>query len=173
MSSAYHPETDGSTGRANRTIVQMIRQCIGPTQKDWVAKLPAIEFAINSSRSESTGYAPFFLNNGRMPRSMIWNSAKASEFPGVRVFAQRLKSAIMAAHDSVLAACIKQTRVANRHRQRAPFAQDDLVYISTKNMTFPKGLARKFIPKYTGPYKIVRDFENNSYCIDIPPSMCQ
>lgn len=49
MSSAYHPESDGATERANRTIVQMIRQCIGTNQKDWVVKLPAIEFAINSA----------------------------------------------------------------------------------------------------------------------------
>ncbi|KAF8814452.1 hypothetical protein BYT27DRAFT_7062495, partial [Phlegmacium glaucopus] len=55
----------------NHTVTQMLRQCIHPNQKDWVAKLPAIEFAINSARSESTGYAPFFLNFGRMPRSMI------------------------------------------------------------------------------------------------------
>jgi hypothetical protein len=49
MLSAYHPETDGATERANRTIVQMLRQCISDKQKDWIAKLPAIEFAINSS----------------------------------------------------------------------------------------------------------------------------
>ena len=67
MSSAYHPQTDGATERANRTITQMIRQCIHPNQKDWVTKLPAIEFAVNSARSASTGYAPFFLNFGRMP----------------------------------------------------------------------------------------------------------
>ena len=64
MSSTYHPETDGSTERANRTIGQMLRACIGTTQKDWVMRLPAIEFAINTARSESTGYAPFFLNTG-------------------------------------------------------------------------------------------------------------
>ncbi|KJA27562.1 hypothetical protein HYPSUDRAFT_99362, partial [Hypholoma sublateritium FD-334 SS-4] len=57
--------------RANRTITQMLRQCIGGKQTDWVAKLPAIEFAINSARSETTGYSPFFLNHGRMPRPMI------------------------------------------------------------------------------------------------------
>lgn len=74
MSSAYHPETDGSTERANRTIAQMLRCCIGPNQKDWVSRLPAIEFAINSATSESTGYAPFFLNTGRMPRQMIWDA---------------------------------------------------------------------------------------------------
>ena len=47
MSSAYHPESDGSTERANRTVTQMLRQCIGDTQKDWVSKLPAVKFAIN------------------------------------------------------------------------------------------------------------------------------
>ena len=47
MLSAYHPETDGSTERANRTVGQMLRSCIGPNQKDWVSRLPAIEFAIN------------------------------------------------------------------------------------------------------------------------------
>ncbi|CAA7268534.1 unnamed protein product [Cyclocybe aegerita] len=83
MSSAYHPESDGATERANKTVTQMIRHCIGQTQKDWVQKLPAIEFAINSARSESTGFAPFFLNMGRMPRSFIWDSNKPSEFPGV------------------------------------------------------------------------------------------
>src|SRR5262245_34458123 len=36
MSSAYHPETDGSTERANRTVTQMLRQCVRPDQKDWV-----------------------------------------------------------------------------------------------------------------------------------------
>lgn len=34
MSSAYHPESDGSTERANRTLTTMIRQCIHPSQKD-------------------------------------------------------------------------------------------------------------------------------------------
>jgi hypothetical protein len=36
MSSAYHPQTDGATERANRTVTQMLRQCINPNQKDWV-----------------------------------------------------------------------------------------------------------------------------------------
>jgi hypothetical protein len=49
MSSAYHPQSDGATESANKTLMQMLRQCIDAKQKDWVSKLPAIEFAINSS----------------------------------------------------------------------------------------------------------------------------
>ena len=104
MSSAYHPETDGSTERANRTVAQMLQQCINEKQTDWVSKLPAIEFAINSARSESTGFAPFVLNTGRMPRSMIWTSPKSNEYPTVRAFAIQRKLALMSAHDSILAA---------------------------------------------------------------------
>ncbi|KAF8836650.1 hypothetical protein BDN67DRAFT_910745 [Paxillus ammoniavirescens] len=44
----------------NHTITQMLQQCVAPHQRDWVLKLPAIEFTINSACSESTGYAPFF-----------------------------------------------------------------------------------------------------------------
>ena len=168
MSSSYHPQTDGATERANRTVTQMIRQCIHPNQKDWVTKLPAIEFAINSARSESTGYAPFFLNFGRMPRSMIWNDADPGEFPAIREFALQKKFALMAAHNSILAARVKQTRDANKKRQDLPFKTGDLVYLSSKNISFPKGLARKLIPKYLGPYKIIEDFGNSSFKLELP-----
>ena len=141
MSSAYHPQSDGSTKRANRTITQMLRQCIQPDQKDWVSRLPAIEFAINCARSESTGFAPFFLNFGRMPRTTIWDSASNNEYPSVRDFALQKKLALMSAHDSIIAARVKQTRDANRKRQAIPFQLNDLVYLSNKNISFPKGLA--------------------------------
>ncbi|TFY51530.1 hypothetical protein EVJ58_g10514 [Rhodofomes roseus] len=167
MSSAYHPQSDGSTERANRTVTQMLRQCISPNQRDWVTKLPAIEFAINLARSESTGYAPFFLNTGRMPRPMIWNNPSTDEYPAVRAYVQRVKYALMAAHDSIIAARVKQTRNANRHRRPAPFVQGDLVYLSTKNLSLPRGLARKLIPKYIGPYQLLRDYGNNSFQVEL------
>jgi len=113
MSSAYHPEMERSTERANQTVMQMLRQCIRLKQKDWVEKLPAIEFAMNSACSESTGYAPFFLNTGSMLQSMIWNSPESNEFPGIQNFALKRKLALVAAHDSIIAAQVKQTRTTN------------------------------------------------------------
>ena len=171
MSSAYHPQSDGATERANRTVTQMLRQCIHPNQKDWVTKLPAIEFAINSARSVSTGYAPFFLNFGRMPRTMIWDSVPSTEFPAIREFALQKKLALIAAHDCILAARVKQVRDANKKRQIVPFQVGDLVYLLSKNISFPKGLARKLIPKFLGPYKITSDFENASFQLDLPPHL--
>ena len=139
MSSSFHPQSDGTTERANRTVTQMLRQCISPDQRDWVSKLPGVEFAINSARSQTTGYAPFVLNYGSMPRSMIWNSD--SEYPGVRVFAQKMKNAILAAHDAIIAARVKQTRLANNRRKESPFVKGDFVYLSSQNLSLPKGRA--------------------------------
>jgi hypothetical protein len=167
MSSAFHPQTDGATERANRTITQMLRQCVSNDQKDWVSKLPAIEFALNSARSESTGFAPFFLNTGRMPRSMILDAGGSSEYPGVR-FSPKTRSR---AHDSILAARVKQTRLANRKRRPTPFIEGDLVYISTKNLSLPKGRARKLFSKYIGPYPIEKSFGNNSFRVQLPPEL--
>jgi hypothetical protein len=138
-----------------------------------VAKLPAIEYAINSARSESTGFAPFFLNSRRMPRSMLWSSTPSNEFPSVRDFALSRKLAIMAAHDSILSARIIQTRDANRKRRTAPFKAGELVYLSSKNISFAKGIARKLIPKFIGPYKILQDFGNSSFKLDLPPHLKQ
>ena len=47
LSSSFHPQTDGATERANRTMTQMLRQCVRPDQKDWVSRLPAVELAMN------------------------------------------------------------------------------------------------------------------------------
>ncbi|KAJ3003961.1 hypothetical protein NUW54_g5037 [Trametes sanguinea] len=171
ISSAYHPESDGSTERANRTIGQMLRQCISPNQRDWVSKLPAIEFAINSAQSDTTGYAPFFLNSGQMPRSMIWDDTAKDEYPGVQSYAERVKNAVMSAHDSIIAARTKQTHDANRRRRPTPFVSGDLVYLSTKNISLPRGYSHKLAPKYIGPYKILRDYGNNSYKLDLPADL--
>ena len=171
MSSSFHPQSDGATERANRTITQMLRQCVAPDQRDWVLKLPAIEFAINSASSQTTGYAPFVLNYGRMPRSMIWNSN--TEYPGVRTFAQRMKDAVLTAHDAIIASRMKQTRAANNQRKEAPFALGDLVYLSTKNLSLPKGRARKLAPKFVGPYKILQDYKNNTFLLDLPSELKQ
>ena len=47
MSTSFHPQTDGQTERANRTLEDMLRHYINPSQNDWDQHLAAIEFAIS------------------------------------------------------------------------------------------------------------------------------
>ena len=168
MFSAYHPQSDSSTECANHMVTQMLHQCIHPNQKDWVLWLLAIKFAINSVQSASTGYAPFFLNFGRMPQVMLWSSAPSSKFPAVWEFTMQKKLALLAAHNSILSIHVRQTRDTNHKQQSAPFKKDNLVCLSSKNISFSRGLARKLIPKYIGPYRILRDYGNSSFQLELP-----
>ena len=65
MSTAYHPQTDGQTERANRTLEEMLRARINFKQTDWDDHLAAAELAINNAQQASTGFSPFHLNYGQ------------------------------------------------------------------------------------------------------------
>ncbi|KAF8597467.1 hypothetical protein BDV93DRAFT_452787, partial [Ceratobasidium sp. AG-I] len=101
--------------------------CVNSRQDNWVTRLAGIEFAINSARSDTTGFAPFYLNYGRVPTPMIHNVD--SEYPGVQEYVYPIKVAIMAAHDAIIDARVKMTKQANKHRRPAQFAVGDLVYL--------------------------------------------
>ena len=79
----------------------------------------------------------------------------------------------MSAHDSILAAWVKQIHDANRKQQEVLFKEGDFIYLSTINISFPEGLALKLIHKYIGPYKILEDFNNQSFRIDSPSHLKQ
>jgi hypothetical protein len=59
LSSAYHPETDGSSERSNKTINQCICYHVRCNQKGWVRALPRIRFDIMNSVNASTGFLNF------------------------------------------------------------------------------------------------------------------
>lgn len=76
-----------------------------------MSKLPAIEFAINSAHSDTTGYTPFMLNYSYMPHLMIFKTD--AKYPGVRAFTQKIKNTVMSAHDAIINVQVKQTYLAN------------------------------------------------------------
>ena len=65
MSLGFHPQTDGQTERANRSIEEILRAYVGKRQNDWDERLGMVEFAYNNSVHSSSGYTPFYLCYGR------------------------------------------------------------------------------------------------------------
>ncbi|KAL1938571.1 hypothetical protein VTO73DRAFT_11594 [Trametes versicolor] len=173
MSTVFHPQTDGASERAIRNIAQVLRAMVESDQHDWVDKTPLVEFAINSSASATTGFAPFELNYGHMPR-MTQLAEATTKFPGVHAFAERARLNLEQAHDAIIQARIQQTHFANAHRsaEPRPYAPGDLVYLSTKNLALPKNRARKLAPKFVGPYKVtIAHPETSSYTLDLPDEL--
>jgi hypothetical protein len=88
MATAFHPQMDGATEQANRLIGQILRSVVRDDQKDWAAKCPMVELALNSNVSATTGFAPFELNHGYMPRIDLPVNTDTT-FKGVSQFAQQ------------------------------------------------------------------------------------
>ena len=131
-----------------------------------------VEFALNSSVSVSMGYAPFELNYGYISQlGQCLNTN--SKFVGVHQFVEQALWNIMAAHDAIIAAHMMQTHHVNRHRQPGNvFTPGDRVYLSMKNLALPKGRAKKFLPKFIGPYKVIETHTAAStVTIELPPEL--
>ena len=128
-----------------------------------------VEFTINSSINATTGYAPFELNYGYMPRSGQHISTNTT-FKGVKQFAQQAMWNLMDAHDAILEHRIEQTHYSNKCRQPGiKYQINDLVYLSTKNLTLPKHRARKLMPKFIGSYKILKVMnESSNVTLELP-----
>ena len=80
---------------------------------------------------------------------------------------------IMAAHDAIIAACGMQMHHANRHRRPGDaFAPGNRVHLSTKNLVLPKGRAKKLLPKFIGPYKVVEmHTAASTVTLELPPEL--
>ncbi|QRW18773.1 Transposon Ty3-I Gag-Pol polyprotein [Rhizoctonia solani] len=152
LSSAFHPQTDGMTEQLIQSMSGIICVCVNPALRDWALKLPSIEFAINSARSETTGFSPFLLNYGRVPRPMLVRTG--TDMHGVREAARNIKYALMIAHDAIIGAHVSQMVESNQHQRPSPFKQGNRVYVSTKNMRVPMGKPHKLLAQWIGPVVI-------------------
>uniref|UniRef100_A0A8C7ZJZ8 Gypsy retrotransposon integrase-like protein 1 n=1 Tax=Oryzias sinensis TaxID=183150 RepID=A0A8C7ZJZ8_9TELE len=65
---AYHPMGNGGTERFNRTLGNMIRALPLRTKQEWAQQIQTLTFAYNATVHETTGFAPFYLMFGRVPR---------------------------------------------------------------------------------------------------------
>ena len=64
LSTAFYPETDGATERANQELETYFRIFTSFQYEDWAFQLPIAMLALNSRVSQSTRLSPFFMTHG-------------------------------------------------------------------------------------------------------------
>ena len=186
LSSAFHPQTDGSSERTNKTVIQSLRYHVARNQRGWARALPRVRFAIMSATNASTNISRFQLHLGRQPRvlppildsEVATHAATTDEATLAADVLRRIDTDVLEAQDNLFAAKIAQMTAANRGRTEDPgFKVGDLVLLSTfhrRQAYMRRGDNRvaKFVVRYDGPYKVVRAFpETSTYTLDLPSSM--
>ena len=66
-----------------------------------------------------------------------------------------------------------QTHYANKHRKPGVmYHENDMVYLSTKNLALPKGRVRKLMHRFIGPYKVLKAMNDTSnVMLELPPEL--
>jgi hypothetical protein len=178
MSTAYHPQTDGQTERANRTIIEMLRGYATSRRTDWDEHLIACEFAYNDSVNPSTGYTPFYLNHGRHPHTphVLLTDRPSDDQPGNQAALDTIESLrrdLHQARDNMARAQARQKTHADSHKRRpAPsYAVGDLVLLDSSHFRTPSEPRSKLSPRFIGPYPINKIISPSAFQVDLPPSL--
>lgn len=157
----YSPQ-ENPTERANRTIKTMIAQYVEENHKCWDELLPEISLAINTSNSESTGYSPAFLVQGREPRlpnavfdQVTRGTGEIHEEPAER--AKKLQEIFQIVKRNLATSASNQAKYYNlRHRDWRPKVGELVWLRQYAQSNAAENQEAKLAPKYDGPYKVVK-----------------
>ena len=182
MSTAYHPETDGSSERTKKTVIQVICFHVKCNQEGWVHALPQVRFNIMNTVNKSTGFSPFQLRFGWWPCLLPplvhqpGNQAQPIKCHAKSVI-EHMNHDMWEAQDNLLKAKIAQAQQANEKcLNKFPFKISQCVWLSTLHWrqeykSRDQKRVVKFMPRYDGPYKITKiDPEHSTMTLDVPHS---
>lgn len=176
LSTAFHPQTDGSTERMNQTVEVYLRTYTTKAQDNWVNLLPMAELAINNRDAQSIGVSPFFLGHGyHMETIQIAEPVRSAPTPrnprerGEEIV-QQLRRAREWAQTSMAVAQQEQEEAANRTRQQAPqFRVGDKVWLNLQNVRTTR--PSKKLDWKNAKYTVTEVVGSHSYRLNMPPGI--
>ena len=175
MSTAYHPQSDGQTERANRTLEDMLRAYVSYEQNDWDQHLTAAEIAINNSQQTSTKFSPYFLNYGRHPEFPLTRIIKGMSTdqihnPVAGEAYHQISQYVQMAKENLEQARQRQGHFTNLKRTETTFEVGQKVYLATNNLKMDNQ-APKLAPKFIGPFTIIEKVGEVAYKLELPRTM--
>ena len=170
LASTHHPQTNGATERANRTLLYMIRKFVQSNHSSWASLLPLFEFAYNSAIHATTGVAPFVAELARMPLMPISLLVPGGDTPPPpKAIREQVKELTTKLHE------VRKTILANdervvESRNLAPVGSDepwsllpgDEVLIHAPYL--PTNVEyRKHFMAWKGPFVVVKEIAPDAF----------
>lgn len=166
-STAYHPQTDGSSERTNQTAEIALRFYLNsmedPTQ--WLKVLPEMQALLNNSVSATTNKSPNEISYGFQPNRPLDLLREATRD------LQQPSLARIEAADAIIFAQTNQKHHYDRKHQPMYLAEGDWAYLRLhKGYSIPstEALGKKLSQQYVGPFEVLEKVGKLAYRLGIP-----
>ena len=140
LAATHHPQSDGQSERAIRTLIQLLRAFTNQQQDAWEEVLPLLQFALNDAHCEATSSTPFRILLGRDPRTPLDFAAPSETDPSEgdnREPDARLKQQLDSVNEFIQErqqeVMARMKTQADKHRRNYKFEPGDQVLLSTKS----------------------------------------
>jgi hypothetical protein len=161
FSSTFDPQTDGQTEVVNRSLGNMLHAQVTVFGM-WDTLLPKIEFEYNYSVNFSTGFAPFKIVYGYIPRGPLDTLSIEGPQTTVKRVEERLED-LRELHKTVREkleqSYAKYKAKADMTHRDVQFEVGELVWVYLPKEHFPRGEYHKLKQRKVGPCEILEKFE--------------
>src|SRR5579863_3257894 len=159
ISTAFHPQTDGLTERANQWVEQYLR-LIMVNQEDWSNWLAIATIVHNNARNSTTHYSPNQLLIGLEPDLIPEHSSSGNNHLAEEQSRLLHECRVMAVH--------ALNRTANSMgTPETRWKVGQKVWLEAKNLPLPHGTI-KLAPRRHGPFPITRVISPVAYQLELP-----
>ncbi|MCO5587836.1 hypothetical protein L7F22_041788 [Adiantum nelumboides] len=130
FSTAYHPQTDEQTERANQVIEDIVRSYCSQEPRKWVQYLPLVEYAYNSFDHRSIGMSPFKALYGQESIAPLNFSDPTIKVEASKQMLDEMEAQTKAIRKDIQAAQDRQKHYADKDRSERTFKLRDRVFLS-------------------------------------------
>ena len=163
LSTAFHPQTDGTTERVNQEIEVYLSIYCTSHPEEWRDALATLEFTHNNWRHADRQKTPFELMFRDTPIA-IPLSFKNTKFPTME---DKMRTLIRNREEALAAHELARNRMADQRRSTfTPFKLGDRVWLDTRNLK--TNHHKKIGPRREGPFKITRVIGPVTYQLELP-----
>ncbi|GKC05230.1 reverse transcriptase domain-containing protein [Tanacetum coccineum] len=170
FASVKHPQSNGLVERANRSLGEGIKACLGEGNKNWVEELPHVLWAHRTMIKSSHGDTPFSLTYGMeavIPAEIEMPTYRTAAVDVVHNDEElRLNLDLLEEKRERAAICEakakrKMTKYYNARVRGVTFRPGDFVYRSNDASHTVAG--GKLGPKWEGPYEVTEALRDEAY----------
>jgi hypothetical protein len=170
--SAYHPQTNASSERLNRTLISYLRSFMANKQQslEWTRWLPVAQLSYNTQVHSSTKFSPYFLvhfHDPVMPQLHQQRDYMKYSTDWVSEALLRLNHAWQSNRVNLLKAREQQKIYYDQKTLDRNFTVGELVL--ARNYKRVVGGNNKFLPVWTGPYVIMKVISPTNVILKLTP----